>query len=65
MMPKKTSNHVDQGSNEQYLAGNAMLEFTTAKLEPPSNVLAPHAFACQILICFVSRIIIFSHWQKN
>ena len=37
------------------------LELTIVRLDLSSNLLTPHAFACRILVWFVSYIIIFGN----
>ena len=49
MVDKKVFN-VSQGSYWLYPASNVILVSTVAKLELSSNLSAPHAFVCRVLI---------------
>ena len=41
------------------------LELTIARLELSSNLLVAHAFAWQVMIYFVSHVIMFWQWQTG
>ena len=41
------------------------LEVTVVRLELSSDLLVPRAFACRVLVCLVSHVIIFRECRKS
>ena len=55
---------MSQASSEMYPASNVMLSSTVIRLELSSNLLVLQAFACRVLVCFISCINCFS-WNER